>query len=226
VTLHYRGGPKLSVRAGCHHSGPTRQSLCARTSLSPSLLVGPPLLTVVFAARISPHGRVTDLVLAVVAQMVTQTPAEVVTTTSAPSLLSARSPSSMNKSRASLFPPLRFPNHRVTNATGSRSPEREIEAGSPRSSTCCTVRGSVIALRGSASGHEALGVVGGRRGTSWPPEFLAVAINPRRAVGGRSRGPTAGKKLPFMFSVISALRRTYWRGRWGTCAPIHRAPES
>jgi hypothetical protein len=104
--------------------------------------------------------------------------------------------------------------------------QREIEAGSPRSSTCCTVRGSVIALRGSASGHEALGVVGGRRGTSWPPEFLAVAINPRRAVGGRSRGPTAGKKLPFMFSVISALRRTYWRGRWGTCAPIHRAPAS
>jgi hypothetical protein len=34
--------------------GPTRQSLCARTPLSPSLLVGPPLLTVVFVARPSP----------------------------------------------------------------------------------------------------------------------------------------------------------------------------
>jgi hypothetical protein len=99
---------------------------------------------------------------------------------------------------------------------------REIETGSPRSSTCCAVRGSVIALRGSASGHEALGVVGGRRGTSWQSEFLAVAINPRRAVGRRSRGPTAGKKLPFMFGVISALRRTYWRGRGLRCVVLRR----
>jgi hypothetical protein len=109
------------------------------------------------------------------------------------------------------------------NSRNQRKEERrEIEAGSPRSSTCCAVRGSVIALRGSTSGHEALGVVGGRRGTSWPSEFLAVAINPRHAVGGRSRGPTAGKKLPFMFSVISALRRTYWRGRGHRCVVLRR----
>jgi hypothetical protein len=78
------------------------------------------------------------------------------------------------KSRSQPFNPHRCSNQR-------EKERREIETGSPRSSTCCAVRGSVIALRGSASGHEALGVVSGRRGTSWPLEFLAVAINPRRA---------------------------------------------
>jgi hypothetical protein len=47
-----------------------------------------------------------------------------------------------------------------------------------------------------------------------PPEFLAVAINPRWAMAGRSCDPIAAKELPFETAIISALRSFRLNGVW------------